>query len=196
MNPVGGVKVNAPLDWTVRLPEANVGSGVTVAPAAFAVTSPPIEPPPNDVMAATGNPSESLSSRSSGSVVSRVSEPLASITYAPSATASGGWFTVSVKVCAGVEPTTLVAVKVIAYVPPVPALGVPESVPVPLPLLTKVTPAGSATPPRAIEGSGNPVAVTVKVPAMPVWNVTLLALVIAGAWFTVSVKLRGAPPFR
>ena len=31
--------------------------------------------------------------------------------------------------------------------------------------------------------------VTVKLPAVPTVNVVLLALVIAGAWFTVSVKL-------
>jgi hypothetical protein len=37
-------------------------------------------------------------------------------------------------------------------------------------------------------GVGNPVAVTVNVPAVPTTNVTLLPLVIAGGWFTVSVK--------
>ena len=36
---------------------------------------------------------------------------------------------------------------------------------------------------------GNPVVVTVKMPIVPVVNVVLSALVIAGAWSTVSVKL-------
>ena len=38
-------------------------------------------------------------------------------------------------------------------------------------------------------GAGKPVAVTVKEPAAPTVNAALLALVMAGAWFTVSVKL-------
>ena len=38
-------------------------------------------------------------------------------------------------------------------------------------------------------GVGNPVVVTVNVPGVPVVNVVLSALVIAGAWSTVSVKL-------
>ena len=59
----------------------------------------------------------------------------------------------------------------------------------PLPLSTNVTPAGSATPPSVRVGSGNPVAVTVKVPAAPIVNLIALALVIAGACFTVNVKL-------
>ena len=52
----------------------------------------------------------------------------------------------------------------------------------------KVTPLGSA-PVSLSAGVGKPVAVTVNVPAVPTVNVVLLALVIAGAWFTVSVKL-------
>src|SRR5712691_10625288 len=94
---------------------------------------------------------------------------------------AGAWLIVSVKFCVGEEPAAFVAVKVMAYVPPVPAFGVPESVPVPLPLSTKVTPPGSATPPRAIDGAGNPVVVTVNVPGVPTVNVVLFALVIAGA---------------
>jgi hypothetical protein len=35
---------------------------------------------------------------------------------------------------------------------------------------------------------GTPVVVTVKVPGTPVWKAAALALVIAGGWFTVSVK--------
>jgi hypothetical protein len=37
--------------------------------------------------------------------------------------------------------------------------------------------------------AGKPVAVTVNVPATPIKNVVALPLVIAGGWFTVSVKL-------
>jgi hypothetical protein len=54
-----------------------------------------------------------------------------------------------------------------------------------------VTPGGSV-PVSLRVGVGNPVAVTVKVPAVPTLNVVLFALVIAGAteaWFTVSMKL-------
>jgi hypothetical protein len=39
---------------------------------------------------------------------------------------------------------------------------------------------------------GNPVVVTEKVPGVPTVKVVLFALVMAGAWFTVSVKLWGA----
>ena len=65
-----------------------------------------------------------------------------------------------------------------------PVAGVPLSTPVdPL----NETPVGSAPlPPRV--GVGKPVAVTVKVPAFPTANVVLLALVIVGAWKTVSAK--------
>ena len=38
-------------------------------------------------------------------------------------------------------------------------------------------------------GVGDPVAVTLNVPAVPTVKVVLLALVMDGAWFTVSVKL-------
>jgi hypothetical protein len=54
-------------------------------------------------------------------------------------------------------------------------------VPVPFPLSVKVTPEGNATPPPAIEGAGNPVVVTEKVPAVPTVKVVAFALVIAGA---------------
>src|SRR5262245_7613982 len=74
----------------------------------------------------------------------------------------------------------------------------PASVPVPLPLSTNVTPFGSVTPPRAIAGTGKPVVATVKDPAAATVKVTLAALVIAGAWFTFSVKacvVFGSTPF-
>ena len=56
-------------------------------------------------------------------------------------------------------------------------------------MFTKVTPLGSA-PVSESEAAGVPVVVTEKVPAEPVVNVVLFALVMAGAWFTVfTVKL-------
>ena len=61
-----------------------------------------------------------------------------------------------------------------------PAPGVPLSVEVPLPLSTKVTPAGRV-PVLVKLGIGPPVVVTVKVPSVPTTNEVLLALVIAGA---------------
>jgi len=97
---------------------------------------------------------------------------------------AGAWFTVSVKLCE-VVPELLVALKVIGYVPPVPAPGVPLRTPV---AGVNVTPAGNA-PVSLKVGLGVPVAVTVKVPGVPTVNVVLLALVITGAVFTVSVKL-------
>jgi hypothetical protein len=54
-------------------------------------------------------------------------------------------------------------------------------------LFRNVTPLGSA-PVSVKDGVGAPVAVTVKLPAVPTVNVVLLALLIAGAWLTVSVK--------
>ena len=100
---------------------------------------------------------------------------------------AGAWFTVSVNDCGALEPATFVAVNVSAYVPPVPASGVPLSVPVPSPLSTKVSVPGRAAPPIAIAGAGKPVVVTVNVPACPTVNVVALALVISGASFTTSV---------
>ena len=91
-------------------------------------------------------------------------------------------------------PTPLLAVKVSAYVPPVPDAGVPPSVPVPFPLSLNVTPLGSA-PVSLSEGVGLPVVVTVKLPAAPSVNAVLFALVITGAiWlipFTVTVRVGG-----
>ena len=86
----------------------------------------------------------------------------------------------------------MAAVKVNAYAPAVPAAGVPLSVPVPSPLSTNVTPPGSATPVRVIAATGDAVVVTVNVPATPTLKLVVLALVIVGAWLTVSVKAWGA----
>lgn len=71
------------------------------------------------------------------------------------------------------------------------AAGVPEIVAVPLPLSLKVTPLGRV-PVSVRLGVGEPVVVTVKLPALPVVKVVLAALVMAGAVpveATVSVKL-------
>jgi hypothetical protein len=52
----------------------------------------------------------------------------------------GAWFTVSVKFWVESTPAPLWAVKVMGYVPPLPAAGVPLSVPV---AAVNVTPVGS-----------------------------------------------------
>jgi hypothetical protein len=68
---------------------------------------------------------------------------------------------------------------------------VPASVAVPSLLFVSVTPAGSA-PVRVIDIDapvGVPLVVTVNEPAAPTVKSALLALVIAGGCFTVSVKL-------
>jgi hypothetical protein len=83
--------------------------------------------------------------------------------------------------------TPLAAVNVIGYVPALLAEGVPASVPVPFPLLVNVTPLGSV-PELVIVGAGEPVVVTVKVPADPATNVVAFGLVNAGAVLTVRVK--------
>src|SRR5205814_1232534 len=88
---------------------------------------------------------------------------------------AGAWLTVREKLCVALAPTPLLAVKVRAYVPPVPAAGVPPSAPV---LALNVTPLGRA-PVSLKVGAGKPLAVTVAT----------LALVRAGAWSTVRVKL-------
>ena len=76
------------------------------------------------------------------------------------------------------------------YVPAVPDPGVPLSVAVPFPLSLKVTPLGSV-PDSLSDGVGDPVVVTVKLPAVPTAKVVLFALVMLGAVpaLTVSVKL-------
>ena len=88
--------------------------------------------------------------------------------------------TANVKLCVALGETPLLAVIVSEYVPPVPAAGVPPSVAVPFPLFVKVTPLGRV-PDSLSAGVGDPVVVTVKLPAVPTVNVVLFALVIAGA---------------
>src|SRR5687768_13533425 len=94
--------------------------------------------------------------------------------------------TVSVKFCTASGDTPLAAVNCSANVPD--CVGVPASVPVPLPLSVNVTPVGGAAPVWASAGAGKPVVVTVKLPGEPAANVVLFALVIAGACLTISVK--------
>jgi hypothetical protein len=74
----------------------------------------------------------------------------------------------------------LLAVIVIGYEPAVPVAGVPAIVAVPLPLSLKVTGLGNE-PDSLRAGVGEPVVVTVKLPAAPTEKVVLLALVILGA---------------
>src|SRR5438132_3352738 len=107
--------------------------------------------------------------------------PAQTVWFVAGVVMAGASLTVNVKFCTGELPTVFVAVNVIAYVLPVPAAGVPESVPVPFPLSPKLTPLGSETPPRAIDGAGEPDVVTVNVPAAPAVNVVAFALVIVGA---------------
>src|SRR5215472_12572307 len=95
--------------------------------------------------------------------------------------------TVRVKLWLAGVPTPLLAVIVREYVRAVPDAGVPLSVAVPFPLFTNVTPVGSA-PVSVRDGSGVPVVVIGKLPAVPTANVVLLALVIAGG------VCGGAPP--
>jgi hypothetical protein len=85
---------------------------------------------------------------------------------------------VRVKLCTAFEPTPFWAVKVTENTPPV--VGVPLSVPVPLLLSVKITPVGR-DPLSLRLAVGEPVVVTVNVPAEPVAKVVLLALVMAGA---------------
>ena len=94
---------------------------------------------------------------------------------------AAGSVTVRVKACVGAVPTLLVAVKVRGNTPPWPAAGMPAST-VPL----KVTPVGRE-PVRLKVGAGKPLAVGVKVPAVPTAKVVALALVKAAAWLTVRV---------
>src|SRR4051812_40473871 len=68
--------------------------------------------------------------------------------------------------------------------PPAPVAGVPDSTPADA---LNVTPPGSV-PVSERTGTGKPVAVTLRAPAVPAVNVVALELVIAGGWLTVIVK--------
>src|SRR5207245_601792 len=96
---------------------------------------------------------------------------------------AGAWSIVRVKLWVAFVPTPLEAVKVIGYVPPVPAAGVPLKTPVPT---LNVTPPGNV-PVSLRVGVGKPVAVTVKLPAVATVKVVLFALVIVGAVLPLTV---------
>lgn len=83
--------------------------------------------------------------------------------------------------------TPLLAPMVTGNEPPVPAPGVPDNVAVPLPLSTKLMPAGNV-PVSEIAGVGLPVVVTSNVPADPAVKVVELADVMAGNASTIRVK--------
>jgi hypothetical protein len=103
-------------------------------------------------------------------------------------------FTVRVKVWFAGVPTPLLAVIVREYVPALPDAGVPLSVAVPFPLSLNVKPLGSV-PVSVSDGVGDPVVVTLKLPAAPTVNVVLFALVIVGAVVTVkATPLLATPP--
>ena len=87
----------------------------------------------------------------------------------------------SVKVCVAAVPTPLLAVIVKVNGDPLAFGGVPVIVAVFAPaLLVSSAQDGNPEPTLNVE-VGEPVAVTVNVPALPMENVTLFALVIAGA---------------
>src|SRR5271170_4500413 len=85
---------------------------------------------------------------------------------------TGTSLTVNVKLWVLV-PVLLVAVKVIGYVPPEPAAGVPPRMPL---ALVKATPGGSV-PLSLRAGAGKPVAITVKLLWLPTRKLVALALV-------------------
>src|SRR5208283_2862413 len=96
------------------------------------------------------------------------------------------WLIVRVKlwVPSGVPP--LMAVIVNGYVPAVPAAGVPASVAVPSLLSVKVTPVGRLPVSDNVH-VGDPVDMTVTVPAWPTVKVLPAELVIWHPWTTVRV---------
>ena len=73
--------------------------------------------------------------------------------------------------------------------PSVPTCGMPLSVAVPFPLSVKVTLAGKAPTLVIVVTVGEPAAVTVKEPGLPIVKAVLSALVMVGASVTVSVKV-------
>jgi hypothetical protein len=87
----------------------------------------------------------------------------------------GAWPTINVKLCVAELPTPLRALKVMKYVPLVPAAGVPLNKPLEA---VNVIPDGSA-PVSLKLGVGEPVAVTVNEFMVPMLKTALLALVIA-----------------
>ena len=166
---MAAVKVNA---YAPAVPAAGVPLSVPVPSPLSTNVTPVGSAAPVRVIAATGDAVVDTVNVPATSTVKLVVLALANV---------GALFTINVKACGAVAPAVFVAVKAIANVPPVPAAGVPLNVPVPLPLSTNVTPAGSATPLRVSAAAGKPLVVTVNDPAAPTANVVLGALVIVGA---------------
>jgi hypothetical protein len=92
----------------------------------------------------------------------------------------GASCTVSVNVCVAAGATALSAFKAMVYVPPEPAVGVPDSVAAPPLDADRCSQLGNALV-AEIVASGVPVLVTLNDPADPTVKVVLLALVIVGA---------------
>ncbi len=97
---------------------------------------------------------------------------------------AGGALTAMVKACVAFGSVPLVAVSVTGKDPL--CVGVPES----SPAADNVRPVGRTPVVTLTVGAGKPVITTWNVvPAVLSRNVAVFALVIAGAWLTVSVKL-------
>ncbi len=156
------------------VPDAAVPARVAV-PLPLSLNVMPVGSAPDSVIAAVGLP-----------VVVTENDPAVPTVKvaAPPLVMAGACRTVIVSVC-WTEPYALVAVSGTAYVPAV--VGVPDRVPVPLPLSVKVTPGGRLDQPRL--GAGDPLVVTVKLNAVPAVPVALLALVNAGASPTTTVMV-------
>ena len=152
-------------------------------PTAFAAGVPLSTPPANVTPAGSAPVSLKVGAGNPDAVtVNEPRLPTLNVVAAALVTA-GAWFIVNVKLCVAFDPTPLLAVMVMGYEPPVFAAGVPLSTPA-----ENVTPAGSV-PVSLRVGAGNPDAVTVNEPRLPTLNVVAAALVTAGAWFIVNVKL-------
>lgn len=97
--------------------------------------------------------------------------------------------TVSVKLCVADELAPLVAVMVNGQLPAVPTAGVPARVAPRLPFGVNVTPEESAPVLLTVVATGKPAGVvTVKLPAVPAWQVAWSGLVMLGDSFTVRVN--------
>lgn len=92
-------------------------------------------------------------------------------------------FTVRVKVWVLLLPTPLLAVTEMLMLPPAPVGGVPPSTPEE----DKVSQLGKVVVVLKV-GAGKPLALKVKLPAVPTVKVVALALVMAGGSPTVRVK--------
>jgi hypothetical protein len=99
---------------------------------------------------------------------------------------AGACWRIIVNDCVTGEPIPFVAVKLMLKSPPINTSGVPWSVPVPLPLSTKLRPVGR-WPASVMLGVGIPDVVTVNDPKTPIVKMVLFALVKAGGTFATTV---------